>query len=58
MAALAMPPRDGFGQTVAAVTVMVPYLRLSRSDDARSLARRLRPYADQMERRLTAAAAR
>lgn len=58
MAALAMPLRDGFGQTVAAVTVMVPYLRLSRSDDARSLARRLRPYADQMERRLTAAAAR
>ena len=58
VAALAMPIRDGFGQTVAAVTVTVPYLRLSRSEDARSLARRLRPYADQMERRLAAAGVR
>ncbi|GAA1661873.1 IclR family transcriptional regulator [Citricoccus zhacaiensis] len=58
VAALAMPLRDGFGQTVAAVTVMVPYLRLSRSDDARSLAHRLRPYADQMERRLASGSAR
>ncbi len=52
MAALAMPLRDGFGQTVAAVTVMVPNLRLSRSEDARTLATNLRPYVELMERRL------
>lgn len=54
LAALAMPLLDGFGQTVAAVTVMVPNLRLSSSEDARSLAARLRPYAELMERRLAA----
>ncbi|WP_413544207.1 IclR family transcriptional regulator [Citricoccus nitrophenolicus] len=58
VAALAMPIRDGLGHPVAAVTVTLPYLRLNRSDDARSLARRLRPFADQMERRLASAATR
>ncbi|MFC4428923.1 IclR family transcriptional regulator [Citricoccus alkalitolerans] len=58
VAALAMPVRDGSGQSVAAVTVTVPYLRLSRSEDARSLARRLRPFVDQMERRLALSSAR
>ncbi|MGM7669796.1 IclR family transcriptional regulator [Microbacterium sp. A93] len=58
LAALAMPLLDGFGQTVAAVTVMVPNLRLGSSEDARSLASRLRPYAELMERRLTAPSSR
>lgn len=58
VAALAMPVRDGTGHTVAALTVTVPYLRLGRSDDARSLATRLRPYVEQMERRLASAASR
>ncbi|MFC7401373.1 IclR family transcriptional regulator [Citricoccus sp. GCM10030269] len=52
LAALAMSVRDGSGHAVAAVTVTVPYLRLSRAEDARNLAVRLRPFVDQMERRL------
>lgn len=52
VAALAMPVRDGSGHAVAALTVTVPYLRLHRVEDARSLALRLRRFVDQMERRL------
>ncbi|HRO95209.1 IclR family transcriptional regulator [Citricoccus sp.] len=58
VAALAMAVRDGSGTAVAALTVTVPYLRLNRAEDARSLARRLRPFVDQMERRLAPSASR
>lgn len=58
LGALAMPVRDGSGHAVAAITVTVPYLRLNRAEDARALAVRLRPYVDQMERRLTPAVPR
>jgi DNA-binding IclR family transcriptional regulator len=58
VAALAMPVRNGSGRAVAALTVTVPYLRLNRAEDARSLALRLRRYVDQMEKRLAPAASR
>ena len=54
VAALAMPVRDASGAAVVSLTVTVPYLRLHRAEDARALARRLRPYAELMEKRLAA----
>lgn len=58
VAALAMAVRDGSGRAVAALTVTVPYLRLNRAEDARTLARRLRPFVHQMEKRLAPAVSR